>query len=664
VAEECVGFIPPARKGFITPGTLVLVERSRQAGLNGKNQLSRALKKDTVRALRADKEEQVSGICGRVEHHLWSSDSRPAYTGIRALSSAKSAPRSTTVRAADGEVLAEDARVRARWAEYFEELYQIAPPSAELPVLGAAPLEATPPINCDPPSLAETRAAIKQLKGGRAPGVCGIQAELLKSGGEAALRSLHAVFHSVWNTGVIPADWKRGIVVPLWKGKGDRQDCGNYRGVTLLSVPGKAFARVVLDRIRQQLLQHQRPEQAGFTPKRSTVDRVLALRVITERFREFRHGLLVAYVDLRKAFDSVFRDALWVLLGLRGVPPQMVGLVSALYTGTESAVRCGDTLSDFFPVDSGVRQGCVLAPTLFNVCMDWVLERTVDSSGCGVSFGDVRVSDLDFADDVALFTETADALVGSLGTMSSECEALGLRVSWAKTKIQAFNDALDAAVENLSVDGENVYTTGSFIYLGSEISVTASCEQDVRRRLGRAWGAMNSLDRGIWRCRYLRRSTKLRVFRSLVLPVLLYGCETWTLTGDLRRQLNSFQTRSLRRILGYRWSDFVSNDRVLKEAKLRYPTCIIRERQMRLYGHVARFPGEDPVHRILSARDPRGWVRPVGRPRSSWLSQMNGYLQDLGTGNASAWAMARRRPQEYKRKVDAATRCSGACPHT
>ena len=247
--------------------------------------------------------------------------------------------------------------------------------------LGVAALVADPPICCGSPSLMEVRAAIKQLAVGKAAGCCGIQAELLKAGGDAVLGSLHAVLSSVWNTGVIPADWKRGIVVPLYKGKGDRQDCNNYRGVTLLSVPGKVFARVILERVRHHLLQHQRPEQAGFTPKRSTTDRILGLRVLTERKREFRQGLFAAYVDLRKAFDSVNREALWSLLNLRGIPPKLIDLISALYSGTESVVRCGAAVSDPFPVPTGVRQGCVLAPTLFNTCMDWVLGKVADRSG-------------------------------------------------------------------------------------------------------------------------------------------------------------------------------------------------------------------------------------------------------------------------------------------
>ena len=145
---------------------------------------------------------------------------------------------------------------------------------------------------------------MNHLKGGIAPGICGICAEVLKAG-NAVLMSLHAVLCSAWNTGIIPTDWRTGLVVPLWKGKGDRQDCNNYQGVTLLSLPGKFFAQIILNRVRHHLLAHQCPEQSGFTPKRSTIDRILALRVLTERRRELRRGLFATYVDLCKAFDSV-----------------------------------------------------------------------------------------------------------------------------------------------------------------------------------------------------------------------------------------------------------------------------------------------------------------------------------------------------------------------
>ena len=123
-------------------------------------------------------------------------------------------------------------------------------------------------------------------------------------------------------------------------------------------MPGKVFARIILDRVRHHSLEHQHPEQSGFTPKRSAIEHILAICVLPKCRGEFWQGLLAAHVDLCKAFDSVNWDALWKILGL------LEDLGGEIYFGPESAVRCGDTISNLFPVATGVCQRCVLAPTL------------------------------------------------------------------------------------------------------------------------------------------------------------------------------------------------------------------------------------------------------------------------------------------------------------
>ena len=94
--------------------------------------------------------------------------------------------------------------------------------------------------------------------------------------------------------------------------------------------------------------------------------------------------------------------------------------MSELYSGTESAVRCGDTMSDLFPVVARVYQGCALAPKHFIACMDWIPRRMSERSSCAESFGDVKISDLDFTDDAVIFAETLDILLGALEVLIEE----------------------------------------------------------------------------------------------------------------------------------------------------------------------------------------------------------------------------------------------------
>ena len=182
--------------------------------------------------------------------------------------------------------------------------------------------------------------------------------------------------------------------------------------------------------------------------------------------------------------------------------------------------------------------------------------------------------------------------------------------------------------------------------------------------VGLAMGAMKSLDKNVWRSRYLSRRTMVHVFRSPVMPVLIYSCKASTLTADLRRRLDSFATTSFCRILGYRWQNRVSNQEVPSRVRMSRVTCLMRERRLRFYGHVVCFPMDDLAHRILNAKDPAEWNRRRGRPNSSWLAQLGDHMKEWSMGPAQARAVAQSRPREWSRKVSAAKCRRGTCSHT
>ena len=156
---------------------------------------------------------------------------------------------------------------------------------------------------------------------------------------------LKDLFENIWNAERVPQDWKEGVIIPVFKNKGNSHDPSNYRPITLLSVPSKVFTSILLQRIRSHLISARRPEQAGFTPCRSTTDCILALRMFAQQRREYRKVLYAAYIDLKGAFDSLDRSALWLLLKSIGVPEKYINLLKDLYTNTTCRVRADGSLS-------------------------------------------------------------------------------------------------------------------------------------------------------------------------------------------------------------------------------------------------------------------------------------------------------------------------------
>ena len=123
---------------------------------------------------------------------------------------------------------------------------------------------------------------MKATRGRKAAGICGIPPELLKHGGAVIIRELTKLFKAIVEERAVPAEWKKAIIVPIFKNKGSKLDCGNYRGISLISVPSKVFMRVLLNRIKPNIEERLREQQAGFRAGRSTIDQIFALRQVVE----------------------------------------------------------------------------------------------------------------------------------------------------------------------------------------------------------------------------------------------------------------------------------------------------------------------------------------------------------------------------------------------
>ena len=162
----------------------------------------------------------------------------------------------------------------------------------------------------------------------------------------------------------LPQDFKDAKIVTIFK-KGDRSQCGNYRGISLLSTAGKILAKVLLSRLQKAESKILPESQCGFRANRSTIDAIFTLRQLQEKSIEQQRPLFMVFIDFTKAFDTVNRELLWKLLDHFGCPNTFTKIIREFHEGMQATVLVDGDLKEPFPVCHGVKQGCILAPTLF-----------------------------------------------------------------------------------------------------------------------------------------------------------------------------------------------------------------------------------------------------------------------------------------------------------
>ena len=200
----------------------------------------------------------------------------------------------------------------------------------------------------------------------------------------------------------MPAQWREGMVIKLPK-KGDLRDCNNYRGIMLLSVPGKVLSRIILERGREAVDPKLREQQAGFRRNRSCTDQIASLRIIVEQSTEWNSTLYISFIDYKKAFDSVDREILWKLLRHYRVPDKIISLIRCTYKDMSCKIAHAGQLSESFAVKTRVCQGCLLSPFLFLLVIDWIMKTTTTGRNNRIQWTLwTQLDDLDFADDLAL----------------------------------------------------------------------------------------------------------------------------------------------------------------------------------------------------------------------------------------------------------------------
>ncbi|TWW77322.1 hypothetical protein D4764_12G0007120 [Takifugu flavidus] len=453
----------------------------------------------------------------------------------------------TASKSGDGVLLTSTRDVVDRWKEYFEDLLNPTnTPSSE--EVGPGDLEMGSCI-----SGAEVAEVVKKLLGGKAPGVDEIRPESLKALDVVGLSWLTRLCNIAWTSGAVPLDWQTGVVVPLFK-KGDRRVCSNYRGITLLSLPGKVYSGVLERRVRRIVEPRIQEEQCGFRPGRGTVDQLYTLSRVFEGAWEFAQPVHMCFVDLEKAFDRVPRGVLWGVLREYGVSGPLIRAVRSL------------------------------------------------------------IASLLFADDVVLLASSARDLQLSLDRFAAACEAAGMRISTSKSEAMVLDRKKVECL--LRVKEEILPQVEEFKYLGVLFTSGGRMEREIDRRIGVASTVMRTLHRSVVVKRELSRKAKLSIYRSIFVPTLTYGHELWVMTERTRSRVQAAEMSFLRRVAGLSLRDRVRSSAIWEELGVESLLLRVERSQMGWLGHLVRMPpGRLPGEVFRACPSGR---RPPGRPRTRW----------------------------------------------
>ena len=433
-------------------------------------------------------------------------------------------------------MLSEPDRILERWKNHFDTLFNnhSTTPADLLP---NSPQASTQHWMSEPPSPDQLTKAMKRMKPFKASGPDNVPFELLNSIGPAVKLRLMELLTQIWNSDSVPPDFKNANIITIFK-KGDRMFCCNYRGISLLCIAGKIFARILLDRLLQ-LAEEILPEsQCGFRPSRGTIDMIFCARKLQEKSREQQQPLMQIFWDLRKAFDQVADP------GQIRLSDCFINLIRALHDGMTARVIQQGNVSETFEINGGLKQGCVLAPTLFALYTAAMMnEIPLDAPSVeiryridgGLSLLRSRTKttlhsfrQLQYADGNDTVTQKPQDLQRTAEQFNAAYKPFGNDLNTEKTKLlaQHASNRPQHIIPTVQVNTHIVESVPSFSYLGSLLSSVAICEGEIKNRIRTAHVAYGRLTKRVFENHGLNFQAKVMVFRAVVLSTLLYACET------------------------------------------------------------------------------------------------------------------------------------------
>lgn len=401
----------------------------------------------------------------------------------------------------------------------------------------------------------EIRTAVLSQNNNKSPGLDKLPCEIFKSSLDFILPFLKSLYNYVLHSNEYPQSWGLGIIAPVFK-KGDINDAKNYRGITLINIIAKIYSQILLNRLNKWTSTNEKltKHQFGFQTGKSISDCIFILKSIISKTLSEKEKLYCIFIDYQQFFDRINHSYLWHKLLSEKVSQNFVNALKAMYSCVKSCVRYQSSLSPFFDIFSGVKQGDPSSPLLAMFFINDLINNVNSNLPGVVTLDDIRLFLLFYADDMVLLAKSPESLSKMLKDVETYCNTWGLKINVMKTKAMIFENGRTSHYD-FKIYNNSIEQVESFKYLGINLFKNGNFNRSQKLIAQHASFSLYKLYQ-IFENTELPVYQKIKLFDSLVGSTLNFCSEVWGIHPAT--DVEMIHVRFLRSLLGVKKSTNLS----------------------------------------------------------------------------------------------------------
>ena len=547
----------------------------------------------------------------------------------------------------DGTVITDPNEAKEHIAQYYENLYQAREGKPEYQEwtekIENNVKEITEEMKSKPPIRELTKKefdkTIQKIKRNKACGPDNIPNEMFKEANTEIKKILLKSMNKIAEAKSIPDQWQKGIITRLYKGKGIKGKCSNERGITLASNVGKVFERMINERAKEQVRMTEL--QAGGSKGRATVDHILVLKEIITTLRNNKKSTYIVFLDVTKAYDKAWLDAIMYVMHKQGLDDNTWALVKKLNENLTATIRTkhGETRS--IKIRDSIRQGGVLSVLQYALLMDEIAKRIQDQN-LGVKLENMtsKIGCLLWMDDVLLVSDDPKELEQMLNITNDVASIYHIEFGKAKSNVMKIGRKGKEVEQNLG--SMRLDYTDKYKYLGLIQNNKNNLEEQIKSIKGKVEAAYQTTlaiasDSVL---KYMEMNTIWENIEMCILPIITYSSETWEPTKKETKEINRVLDSIIKRILQVPTG--TPREALYIETGLLDPETIIKRNRVLMENRIIKGNGE-MMKSIVENGQKRGWKEGTEKIKS----ELKISSQDMEQTKKTTEHIIKRKSKEF-----------------